>query len=60
MVAVVTERSDGTCTIYTGFLRRERSVFAAKQVVEAEFEAVAWSELAGGVWVARDPASRGE
>ena len=53
VVAVVTERSDGTCNLYMGFSQRKASLAAAQYAVEAQFESVAWSERPPGVWVAR-------
>ena len=53
VVAVVTERLDGTCNLYMGFGQHKASLSAARQTVEAQFGVVTWAELSDGVWVAR-------
>ena len=53
VVAAVSLCSDGLCLLYMNGEERKMSWGMARELVEAEFDAVTWAELSNGVWVAR-------
>ena len=53
VIAVLSLSGDGLCLLCVCGEERKMSWGMARQLLEAEFDAVTWAELSNGVWVAR-------